>query len=214
MDFGNIQVGLIGFGSVGKQLYNTLIYEGFNKEDIYIFADDVDYSLPNNFRFWDFKQSRFNGLHFIPTLGYLSKGLKMEILSFLISNDFKMFSFVHPSAFVSKGAKIGRGVIIYPHCNIDQGVEIGDGSIVLNSAIIAHDTIIGKCVYIAPGVCLSGFIHLGDLCFVGSSSVVTNNVQIGKNVTIAVGTCITKNIPENSFAIGNPFKLKNNIKLV
>ena len=115
---------------------------------------------------------------------------------------------------MSKGAKIGRGVIIYPHCNIDQGVEIGDGSIVLNSAIIAHDTIIGKCVYIAPGVCLSGFIHLGDLCFVGSSSVVTNNVQIGKNVTIAVGTCITKNIPENSFAIGNPFKLKNNIKLV
>lgn len=208
-------IGLIGFGSVGKQLYNTLIENNYSPNQIYIFADDLNKDENNRiFNFNDFKRLDFKHLLFIPTLGYLSKNIKLNILNYLIDNKYELFSFIHPTAFVSANAKIGKGVIIYPLCNIDQSVEIGDGSIILNSSIVAHDTTIGRCCYLAPGVSLSGKIKIGDLCFLGTASTISNDVVIGQNSTIAIGTCITKSIPENSFAIGNPFKLVNNLKLI
>ncbi|MEO6632785.1 MAG: acetyltransferase [Mucilaginibacter sp.] len=209
-----LQIGLIGFGSVGKQLYNTLLENGYVETQIYIFADDIEIDDNRNmFKFGDFKQDRFKHLHFIPTLGYLSKNLRLTILNYLLENNYNVFSFIHPTAFVSKNAKIGKGVIIYPLCNIDQGVTVSDGTIILNSSIVAHDTYIGKCCYLAPGVCLSGFITVEDLCFIGTSAVLANNIKVGKNSTIAIGTCLTKDIDENSCVIGNPFKHKPNITL-
>ncbi len=212
--FKEIKIGLIGFGSVGKQLYNTLLENGYSSAQIYIFADDIEVDENENvFLFNDFKHDRFRDLNFIPTLGYLSKNLRYKILEYLIDNNYDIFSFVHPTAFVSKNAKIGKGVIIYPLCNIDQGVTIDDGCIILNSSVIAHDTYIGKCCYLAPGVCLSGFIKVEELCFIGTSAILANNITVGRNSTVAMGTCLTKSIFENSFVIGNPFQHKKNIKL-
>ena len=207
-------VGLIGFGSVGKQLYNALVENGFEKESIYIFADDIETDAnERKFKFNDFKDERFKELQFIPALGYLSKNLKYSILNYLVDNDYRIFTFIHPRAFVSRNATIGRGVIIYPLCNVDQGVIIEDGCILLNSTIVAHDTHIRKCTYLSPGVCLNGFIDVGELSFIGAGATVANNVKIGRNSTIAMSTCLTKNIDENSFVIGNPFQHKQSIKL-
>lgn len=214
MEDKNIKIGIIGFGSVGKQLYSTLLENGYDDSFIYIFADDIELNnQKRRFRFNDFKNSDLRDIYFIPTLGYLSKNLRLTILNYLIENNYRIFSFIHPTAFVSKNAKIGQGVIIYPLCNIDQGVIIDDGCILLNSSIVAHDTYIGKCSYISPGVCLSGFIKVEELCFIGAGATVANNLIIGKNSTIAMATCLTKSIEENSFVIGNPFKYKNNITL-
>lgn len=210
----DIKIGLIGYGSVGKQLYNTLLESDYTQDQIYIFADDIESNSEKRiFKFNDFKLEEFKDLHFIPTLGYLSKNLKYKILDYLIENNYTLFSFVHPTAFVSKNATIGKGVIIYPLCNIDQGVVVEDGCVILNSSIVAHDTRIGKCSYLAPGVCLSGFIHIGELSFIGTSATVANNITVGRNSTIAIGTCLTKDIPEDSFVIGNPFQHKKNIVL-
>ncbi|TPG40086.1 acetyltransferase [Flavobacterium pectinovorum] len=214
MIYKEAKIGLIGFGSVGKQLYNTLLENNYSEENIYIFADDIDINTnERRFGFNDFKLDVFNDLLFIPTLGYLSKNLKYDILNYLNEKKRNIFTFIHPSAFVSKNAKIGKGVIIYPLCNIDQGVVIEDGTIILNSSIIAHDTHIGKCTYIAPGVCLSGFISVGELSFIGTGATVANNIVVGRNSTIAIGTCLTKDIAPDSFVIGNPFKHKEKIIL-
>lgn len=209
-----MQIGLIGFGSVGSQLYYTLLENGYSKDQLYIFDDNMPtYDEPNIYKFEEFKDRRFVDLHFIPTLGYLSKHRKYDILNYLRTENYNIFSFIHPTAFVSKNAKIGKGVIIYPLCNIDQGALVDDGSIILNSVIIAHDTQIGKCCYLSPGVSVSGFVKIGDLCFIGTGAVLANNIIVGKESTIAIGTCLTKDIKDNSFVIGNPFQHKRNIDL-
>lgn len=209
------KIGIIGFGSVGKQLYNTLLENDYEESQIFVFADDIEPDPDHGiFAFSDYKRMEFRDLDFIPALGYLSKNLKYQILNDLSENKYSIFTFVHPSAYVSKNAKIGKGVIIYPLCNIDQGVIIGDGSILLNSVVVAHDTVVGKCVYIGPGACLSGFINIQDLTFIGTGAVIANNIIVGRNSTIAMGTCLTKSIEEDSFVIGNPFQLKRNINLI
>jgi len=211
----NIKIGLIGFGSVGKQLYNTLLENEYDDNLIYIFADDIDIDEEKRrFKFQDFKKDAFKDIHFIPALGYLSKNLRFSILNYLKNNYYNIFTYIHPTAFVSSNAKIGKGVIIYPLCNIDQGVVIDDGCILLNSCVVAHDTYIGKCSYLSPGVCLSGFIKIEELCFIGAGATLTNNITVGKNSTIAMATCLTKSIKENSFVIGNPFKQKDSLTLI
>jgi sugar O-acyltransferase (sialic acid O-acetyltransferase NeuD family) len=211
----DIKIGLIGFGSVGKQLYKTLLENDFDENLIYFFADDIDINEEKRrFKFEDFKKDAFKDIHFIPTLGYLSKNIKFSILNYLTENNYNIFSFIHPTAFVSKNANIGKGVIIYPLCNVDQGVVINDGCILLNSTIVAHDTQIGKCSYLSPGVCLSGFIKIKELCFIGAGAILANNITVGKNSTIGMATCLTKSIKENSFVIGNPFKHKESLTLI
>jgi sugar O-acyltransferase (sialic acid O-acetyltransferase NeuD family) len=208
-----MKIGIIGFGSVGRQLYGFLLETGYLREDIAVFDDNYPPDGSNFFKFNDYQNPDHKKLCFIPALGYLSKNVRYKILNFLVAEKFEIFSFIHPRAFVSKNAVVGRGVIIYPLCNIDQGTTIHDGSIILNSSIVAHDSVVGSCTYISPGVCINGLVEIGELCFIGSGSVIVNNIHVGANSTIGAGTCLTKSIPENSFAIGNPFSLKGHIKL-
>ena len=57
----DIKVGLIGFGSVGKQLYNTLLENDYNIEQIYVFADDVQIDDEKRlYIFNDFKLEKFS----------------------------------------------------------------------------------------------------------------------------------------------------------
>jgi sugar O-acyltransferase (sialic acid O-acetyltransferase NeuD family) len=210
----NIKIGLIGYGAVGKFLHTMLKEDNYKAEQIYIFDDVLDFNPEKYiFKFNDYKSENFKDLHFIPTLGYLSQKLKRNILDFLTENNYNIFSYIHPSCYVSSSAKIGKGVTIYSMCNIDHGVIIDDGVIIANSTLIAHDAFVGKCTYIAAMVCVCGCVNIGEMCFIGSSASIANGLTIGKNTTIAIGTCITKSIAEGSFAIGNPFVLKNNIKL-
>lgn len=214
MILNDIKVGIIGFGSVGKQLFNNMTESGYAKEDIIIFDDHYISKEISVYKFNEYKNDEFSSLYFIPALGYLSKILKNNIIDFLKENNRNFYTFIHPKAFVSKNAIIGKGVIIYPLCNIDQGVFIDDGVIIHNSSIVSHDTQVGKCTYISAGVTLCGFINIGKFCFIGAGASITNNIKIGDNSTIALGSCVTKDVPEDSFLIGNPSKLKSNIKLV
>lgn len=215
MNYKDKKIGIVGFGSVGKQLYNALLESNYTEDQIYIFADDIETVRKNrNFKFNDFKLDEFRDLHFIPALGYLSKNLKYKILEYLTNNGYEIFSFVHPTAFVSKTATIGKGVFIYPMCNIDQGAVIEDGCVILNSSVISHDTFVGKCSYLGPSVTLSGLVRIDELCFIGTASMVSNNLSVGRNSTVAIGTCLTKSIGEDSFVIGNPFQHKKNLTII
>lgn len=212
--YNHLQVGIIGYGNVGRQLHAMLLETGFDADAIFIFADDVTADeAKRQYRFTDYKLEKFRHLHFVPALGYLSKTTRLSVLNGLLEKGNLIFSFVHPTCFVSKTAVIGKGVILYPMCNIDQGAVIGDGTIILNSCVVAHDTVVGKCCYLSPAVCLSGDVKVGELSFIGSAAVVANDVTIGNNSTVGIGTCVTKSIDENSFVIGNPFVHKKNIRL-
>lgn len=207
-------IGLIGFGAVGKLLYRTLLENNYKPEQLYIFDDNIaEMGSSKCFRFNDFKSFKSKDIWFIPALGYLSGILRLIVLTYLIEKKYNIFSFYHPSAYISPGAKIGKGVLIYSMVNIDTGVEIGDGVIIANSTVIAHDSRIMDGVYFGANACICGEVTIGKLCFIGSSATISNGLEIGSHCTIGMSSCITENIPDNSFAIGNPFQIKRRLKL-
>ena len=55
-------------------------------------------------------------------------------------------------------------------------------------------------------------IKIGKNCWLGGSVVVLPGVTIGDGCVIGAGAVVTKDIPENSLAVGNPAKVIRTIE--
>ena len=49
-------------------------------------------------------------------------------------------------------------------------------------------------------------IKIGSGCYIGSGVIIIKGVTIGDNAIIGAGAVVTKDIPANCFAVGNPAK--------
>ena len=50
-------------------------------------------------------------------------------------------------------------------------------------------------------------VHIGENVWIGASTVIVPGVSIGKNSVIGAGSVVTKDIPENVLAVGNPCRV-------
>ena len=109
---------------------------------------------------------------------------------------------------------------------IKMGMRVGDNFGRLNGVILdpSHCWLItiGNNVTIAPRVHILchdastkqflnytkiGRVDIGDNVFIGAESVVLPGVKIGNNVIIGANSTVTRDIPDNSVAAGNPAKV-------
>ena len=105
-----------------------------------------------------------------------------------------------------KGVKIGNNCHIYG--SIDNGheflVTIGDNvTLASGCKLLTHDGSTKKII----GYSRVGRIDIGNDVFIGGSSIVLPNVKIGNRVIIGAGSIVTKDIPDNSVAVGNPARV-------
>ena len=54
-------------------------------------------------------------------------------------------------------------------------------------------------------------VTIGDNVWIGGNSVIFPGVEIGNNVTIGAGSVVTKSIPDNVLAFGNPCEIKKEL---
>ena len=120
------------------------------------------------------------------------------------------------------GCTIGDNVKIGPFVEIQKDVTIGEDTIVSSHSFICSGIKIGKNTFIGHGVMFtndtfdSDLIEnwklketiIGDRVRIGSNSTILP-VKIGNNVIIGAGSVVTKDIPDDCVAYGNPAKIKN-----
>lgn len=54
-------------------------------------------------------------------------------------------------------------------------------------------------------------VHIGKNCWIGAGAVILPGVTIGDNTVIGAGSVVTKDIPSNVVAVGNPCKVLREI---
>lgn len=50
-------------------------------------------------------------------------------------------------------------------------------------------------------------VHIGKNCWIGAGAIIVPGITIGDNVVIGAGSVVTKNIPSNVIAVGNPCRV-------
>lgn len=50
-------------------------------------------------------------------------------------------------------------------------------------------------------------VHIGRNCWIGAGAIILPGVSIGDNTVIGAGSVVTKDIPSNVVAVGNPCKI-------
>ena len=54
-------------------------------------------------------------------------------------------------------------------------------------------------------------VHIGRNCWIGAGAIIMPGVTIGDNVVIGAGSVVTKDIPDNVVAVGNPCRVLREI---
>lgn len=131
-------------------------------------------------------------------------------------------------------AEIGEGCYIEPPFYANWGgyhVHFGKNVYANFNLCLVDDThiYIGDNTMIAPNVTIATAGHpilpelreqfyqynmpvkIGKTCWIGAGTVIVPGVTIGDNVVIGAGSVVTKDIPDNVVAVGNPCRVLREI---
>ncbi|MBE5991354.1 MAG: sugar O-acetyltransferase [Paenibacillaceae bacterium] len=111
------------------------------------------------------------------------------------------------------------------YCCYGTNIMIGDDSYINFNCHFVDDgkIIIGKKVMFGPGVTIATVGHpirpdmreymysqpvvIEDNCWIGAGTIICPGITIGENSVIGAGSVVTKDVPQNSVAVGNPCRV-------
>jgi UDP-2-acetamido-3-amino-2,3-dideoxy-glucuronate N-acetyltransferase len=88
-----------------------------------------------------------------------------------------MSVFIHDSAVVDDGAKIGAGTKVWHFCHVATGARIGKDAVLGQNVFVADGAVIGDRCRIQNNVSIYDGVVLGEDVFCGPSMVFTNVIN-------------------------------------
>lgn len=178
------------------------IYEKLHNGDLYLPGDETLMKLQTACleQLYDFNQTR-------PSEGQKRTQMLNEMFA-EIGED----CYIEPPLHANWGGKhVHFGKQVYANFNLtlvdDTHIYVGDYTMIGPNVIIATG---GHPIlpqlrqqayqYNAP-------VHIGKNCWLGAGVIVVPGVSIGDNTVIGAGSIVTKDIPANVVAMGNPCRV-------
>ncbi|MCX6352801.1 MAG: acyl-ACP--UDP-N-acetylglucosamine O-acyltransferase [Bacteroidetes bacterium] len=107
-------------------------------------------------------------------------------------------------------AIIGNNVTIREYVTVNRGTKdryktvVGDNTLLMAYAHVAHDCVIGKNCVVANAVNIAGHVKIGDYAIIGGLSAVHQFVNIGAHSIISGGSLVRKDVPPFTKAAREP----------
>jgi len=112
---------------------------------------------------------------------------------------------------IQKGATIGKNCKISSHTFICEGVHIEDNVFIGHNVTFINDKFPratnedGSLQNEKDWDCIETYVEQGAT--IGSSATILCGVRIGKKAVIGAGAVVTKDVPPNAVAVGNPARV-------
>ncbi len=111
---------------------------------------------------------------------------------------------VHPAAWVSPTARLGRGVYVGPGAVIHCRAVVADWAIINSGAIVEHECEIGENAHVAPGAVLGGATRVGRDTLVGIGTRTLPGMKIGAGCIVGAGSVVVHEVPNGAKVRGVP----------
>jgi sugar O-acyltransferase (sialic acid O-acetyltransferase NeuD family) len=135
-----------------------------------------------------------------------------RVFNELYNRKAKFLNLIHPTAYVAKSAKIGKGIIICPFAYIGPKSTIKDNVVLNIQSCVGHESYVGQSSFLGPGSRINGKGQCGKKCFLGTNAVINVNITLHNNSKLSIGSVLTKDCPKNSLAHGNPAQFREMFK--
>ncbi|MDD5103154.1 MAG: acetyltransferase [Candidatus Peribacteraceae bacterium] len=129
---------------------------------------------------------------------------RAKVQQMLEGMGFPMATVIHPSAAVSKSARIAPGSAILAQVSVGPDAVLGKGCIVNTGASVDHDCSVGDYTHIAPGARVAGGVKIGTQTFIGIGSCIREYCSIGSQVVIGAGAAVISDFGDGVTALGVP----------
>ena len=116
---------------------------------------------------------------------------------------------------MSTGHHVHFGKGIYANFNLtlvdDTHIYVGDYTMIGPNVTIASAGHPLLPTLREKGYQYNAAVHIGRNCWIGAGVVIIPGITIGDNVVIGAGSVVTKDLPANVIAVGNPCKILREI---
>jgi len=216
-----MKLGIYGTGGTGRELYEIIldIFEIKGKIfDEIIFVDDITTDKElfgcRILNFNELLKEKNKDIKFSIAVG--EPQLRNILRKKVAEAGYALITISHPSAVVSRYAKISNGVILKRHCIISNKAIINENCLIQANCIIGHDVVINEDCIISNFVSIGGFTSVGDRTYIAMNSSIRDRIRIGSDSIIGMGSVVVKDVKDNCVVFGNPGKMvaKNDSKKV
>lgn len=107
-------------------------------------------------------------------------------------------TYVHPDAKVYTEHPLGEGCVILPSAVIEPHVRLGANSMIWANVTLAHHSSVAENCWVASGAVISGQAQVARNAFIGVSATIVNEVVVGEYCIIGAGALITKSTKASS----------------
>jgi len=145
-------------------------------------------------------------------LGIGDNNLRKALAQRLTTLGTQILTAIHPSAILSRSAKIGVGTVVMAGVVINADAQLGAGVIANSGAIIEHDVVIGDYAHVSPNAVLGGAASLGSLAHLGLGAIVLPGIEIGSRSIIGAGAVVNRKLPSGIVATGVPARVRRTLE--
>ena len=200
---------LFGASGHAKVIIDSLKASGKQVSGLFDDNPDVKELLEYNV-FGPFTQIRLGDEELIISVGV--NHVRKKIVDKLPVN-IRYGNAIHPSAIISAYAALGEGTVVMQGAVIQSSVSIGKHCIINTTASVDHDCLLEDYVHISPNATLCGAVSVGEGSQVGAGAVVIPGIKIGKWSLVAAGAVVMKDVPDNVLVLGNPARVVKRINI-
>lgn len=212
-----MRIHLLGYSeSTISRILDSLLLHDYSEEVIIVQNTGVEETSPFcppgiAFKKIKHEQWRFDPATHSCLLGVTKPVVKKIVFDFFLNNSNvqqqNYISLFHPSAVISSTVKLGNASFIEPGTVIASFAILGFGVFINRGVTIGHHVILNDFVTVNPGVHIAGHCNIGKGTQIGMGCSVFDHVNIGSNTVIGGGSIVTKDIPDNVIAWGNPCRI-------